>query len=146
MSEKFYVTTPIYYVNDRPHIGHAYTTILADVLARFHRSVGNDTFFLTGTDEHGQKVQNAAEKRGVEPLQHCDETVIRFQELWQRLGITNDRFIRTTQAEHKRVVSEIMQELYDRGEIAVGKRADLILVDHKMNVKKVLLAGRECNI
>ena len=117
MSEKFYVTTPIYYVNDRPHIGHAYTTILADVLARFHRSVGNDTFFLTGTDEHGQKVQNAAEKRGVEPLQHCDETVIRFQELWQRLGITNDRFIRTTQAEHKRVVSEIMQELYDRGEI-----------------------------
>ncbi len=117
MSEKFYITTPIYYVNDRPHIGHAYTTILADVLARFHRSLGDDTFFLTGTDEHGQKVQNAAEKRGVAPLQHCDETVVRFQELWQRLGITNDRFIRTTQAEHKRVVSEIMQELYDRGEI-----------------------------
>ena len=117
MSEKFYITTPIYYVNDRPHIGHAYTTILADVLARFHRSLGHDTFFLTGTDEHGQKVQNAAEKRGVPPLQHCDETVVRFQELWKRLGITNDRFIRTTQAEHKRVVSEIMQELYDRGEI-----------------------------
>ncbi len=117
MSGKFYITTPIYYVNDRPHIGHAYTTILADVLARFHRSLGHDTFFLTGTDEHGQKVQNAAEKRGVAPLQHCDETVVRFQELWKRLGITNDRFIRTTQAEHKRVVSEIMQELYDRGEI-----------------------------
>ncbi|MCI5779534.1 MAG: methionine--tRNA ligase [Lentisphaeria bacterium] len=117
MNGKFYVTTPIYYVNDRPHIGHAYTTILADVLARFHRSLGHDTFFLTGTDEHGQKVQNAAEKRGVPPLRHCDETVVRFQELWKRLGITNDRFIRTTQAEHKRVVSEIMQELYDRGEI-----------------------------
>ena len=117
MSEKFYVTTPIYYVNDRPHIGHAYTTVLADVLARFHRSVGDRTFFLTGTDEHGQKVQNAAEKNGVPPLQHCDETVIRFQELWKRLGITNDYFIRTTQDAHKKVVSEIMQDLYDRGEI-----------------------------
>ena len=117
MSEKFYVTTPIYYVNDRPHIGHAYTTVLADVLARFHRSVGDRTFFLTGTDEHGQKVQNAAEKNGVPPLQHCDETVIRFQELWKRLGITNDHFIRTTQESHKKVVSQIMQELYDRGEI-----------------------------
>ena len=78
MSGKFYITTPIYYVNDRPHIGHAYTTILADVLARFHRSLGHDTFFLTGTDEHGQKVQNAAEKRGVAPLQHCDVPTASF--------------------------------------------------------------------
>ena len=78
MSENFYITTPIYYVNDRPHIGHAYTTILADVLARYHRSLGDDTFFLTGTDEHGQKVEKAARNRGVEPQQHCDETVVRF--------------------------------------------------------------------
>ncbi|MBO5667736.1 MAG: methionine--tRNA ligase [Lentisphaeria bacterium] len=117
MSEKFYVTTPIYYVNDRPHIGHAYTTVLADVLARTHRSLADRTFFLTGTDEHGQKVQNAAEKRGVDPLTHCDETVVRFQELWQRLGITNDYFIRTTQESHKKIVSRIMQDLYDRDEI-----------------------------
>ncbi|MBQ4328593.1 MAG: methionine--tRNA ligase [Lentisphaeria bacterium] len=117
MSEKFYVTTPIYYVNDRPHIGHAYTTVLGDVLARSHRSFSDPTFFLTGTDEHGQKVQQAAEKRGVDPLTHCNETVVRFQELWQRLGITNDYFIRTTEANHKKIVAKIMQDLYDRDEI-----------------------------
>ena len=115
--DKFYVTTPIYYVNDRPHIGHSYTTVLADVLARSHRSLSEPTFFLTGTDEHGQKVQQAAEKRGVAPLAHCDETVVRFQELWTRLGITNDYFIRTTQESHKKIVSKIMQDLYDRDEI-----------------------------
>ncbi len=117
MSEKFYVTTPIYYVNDRPHIGHAYTTVLGDVLARSHRSFSDPTFFLTGTDEHGQKVQQAAEKRGVDPLTHCNETVVRFQELWQKLGITNDYFIRTTEANHKKIVAKIMQDLYDRDEI-----------------------------
>ena len=117
MSGKFYVTTPIYYVNDRPHIGHAYTTTLADVLASFHRSMGDDTYFLTGTDEHGQKVENAAAKHGITPQQHADETVVRFKELWQQLGITNDDFIRTTEERHKSVVREILQDLYDRGEI-----------------------------
>ena len=117
MNSKFYVTTPIYYVNDKPHIGHAYTTILADVLASFHRSMGDDTYFLTGTDEHGQKVENAAAKNGISPQQHADETVVRFQELWKKLGITNDDFIRTTEARHKDVVREILQELYDKGEI-----------------------------
>ena len=117
MSENFYITTPIYYVNDKPHIGHAYTTILADVLSRYQRSLGRDTFFLTGTDEHGQKVEKAAQKRNVEPLAHCDETVVRFQELWKRLGITNDFFIRTTFDFHKEVVRKILQDLYDRGEI-----------------------------
>src|SRR5450759_1475444 len=81
----FYVTTPIYYVNDRPHIGHAYTTIMADVLARYHRLIGFPTHFLTGTDEHGQKVQQAAEKAGITPQQQADETVVRFQDLWKRL-------------------------------------------------------------
>jgi methionyl-tRNA synthetase len=114
---KFYVTTPIYYVNDRPHIGHAYTTILADVLARAHRLLGVPTWFLTGADEHGQKVQQAAQKAGVTPKEQADRTVVRFQELWKRLEITNDDFIRTTEARHASVVQEILQDLFDRGEI-----------------------------
>lgn len=116
-TNKFYVTTPIYYVNDRPHIGHAYTTILADVLARYHRLLNVPTFFLTGSDEHGQKVQQAAEKGGVTPQQHADATVVRFQELWKKLEITNDDFIRTTEARHKDVVQKIFQQLYERDEI-----------------------------
>ena len=114
MSSSFYVTTPIYYVNDKPHIGHAYTTVLADVLARYHRAKGDDTFFLTGTDEHGQKVQKAAEKNGMTPIEQCDATVVRFQELWQKLGITNDDFIRTTQERHIRIVQAALQDLFDR--------------------------------
>jgi len=113
-SEKFYVTTPIYYVNDKPHIGHAYTTIVADILARYHRSLGDTTFFLTGTDEHGQKVQKAAEEHGMTAQQQCDDTVIRFKELWRELEISNDKFIRTTDDNHKAVVQEVMQDLYDR--------------------------------
>jgi len=116
-SEVFYVTTPIYYVNDKPHIGHAYTTILADVLARYNRLLGRTTFFLTGTDEHGQKVQQAAVKNGISPQQHCDDTVVRFRELWEKLEITHDDFIRTTEPRHKQVVQTILQDLYDRDEI-----------------------------
>src|SRR5476651_1742493 len=101
---KFFVTTPIYYVNDRPHIGHAYTTILADVLARYHRLIGVPVFFLTGTDEHGQKVQRAAEKAGISPQEQADQTVVNFQALWKKLAITNDDFIRTTEGRHKKVV------------------------------------------
>lgn len=115
--QSFYITTPIYYVNDRPHIGHAYTTILADVLARYHRLEGVPTYFLTGTDEHGQKVQRAAERAGVSPQQHADSTVVHFQQLWKRLEITNDDFIRTTEERHKRVVQACLQDLFDRGEI-----------------------------
>lgn len=115
--DKFYVTTPIYYVNDRPHIGHAYTTILADVLARYHRLLNIPTWFLTGSDEHGQKVQQAADKGGVTPQEHADRTVVRFQELWKKLEITHDDFIRTTEARHKTVVQQMFQTLYDKGEI-----------------------------
>jgi methionyl-tRNA synthetase len=114
---KFYVTTPIYYVNDKPHIGHAYTTILADVLARYHRLLEVPTWFLTGTDEHGQKVQKAAEAAGITPQQQADQTVVRFQDLWKRLDITHDDFIRTTEPRHKIVVQKILQDLHDRGEI-----------------------------
>jgi methionyl-tRNA synthetase len=108
----FYITTPIYYVNDVPHIGHAYTTIAADVLARFHRLRGEDVFFLTGTDEHGQKVQQAAAKRGVSPQQHCDELVNRFKSLWRKLQISNDDFIRTTEQRHKDAVRTVLQHLW----------------------------------
>ena len=114
---KFYVTTPIYYVNDEPHIGHAYTTILADVLSRFHRLFGDQTFFLTGLDEHGQKVQEAAAKRGVSPQEHCDQMSARFTGLWGKLEITHDDFIRTTEARHQAVVQKVLQELYDQGQI-----------------------------
>ena len=115
--QTFYVTTPIYYVNDNPHIGHAYTTLLADVLARYSRLLRRPTFFLTGTDEHGQKVDQAAAKRGIPPQQHCDEMVVRFQRLWEKLEVTHDDFIRTTEPRHKDVVQAILQDLYDRDEI-----------------------------
>ncbi len=114
---RFYITTPIYYVNDVPHIGHAYTTIAADVLARYHRLRGNDVFFLTGTDEHGQKVKQAADKRGVPPQQHVDELVVRFQDLWKRIDISNDDFVRTTQKRHTAIVQEVLTRLRDRGEL-----------------------------
>ena len=104
-------------MNDRPHIGHAYTTILADVLAHYHRLIGEPTHFLTGTDEHGQKVAQAAEKAGITPQEQADTTVVRFQELWEKLEISNDDFIRTTEPRHKTVVQKILQDLYDRDEI-----------------------------
>lgn len=113
----FSVTTPIYYVNDVPHIGHAYTTIAADVLARYHRVRGDAVFFLTGTDEHGQKVEKAALERGRSPKEHADLLSENFKRLWTKLEITHDAFIRTTDREHIAVVQELLQRLYDRGEI-----------------------------
>lgn len=115
MAENYYVTTPIYYVNDKPHIGHSYTTVLADILCRFHGLFGEDSYMLTGTDEHGQKVEKAAAARGVTPLEHCNETVVRFQELWKKLSIRNNDFIRTTEERHTKIVKAILQDLYDRG-------------------------------
>ena len=104
----FYITTPLYYVNDEPHIGHAYTTILADVLSRFRKDLGQDVYFLTGTDEHGQKVQDASLKRNVTPKEHADEYVERFKNAWVDLDIEYDFFIRTTDTNHKDKVSEIL--------------------------------------
>src|SRR5512143_2938539 len=123
----FYVTTPIYYVNDEPHLGHAYTTILADVLARYHRLRGEDVFFLTGVDEHGQKVQNALKKRGIESatqaeLQaYVDEMAARFQTTWDRLNVHPDIFFRTTAPRHARVVEQVLQSLWDAGQIYRGE-------------------------
>jgi methionyl-tRNA synthetase len=118
--KKFYITTPIYYVNDVPHIGHAYTTIAADVISRYKRLDGYEVFFLTGTDEHGQKVQEAANKLGIEPQEHVDRLHKRFMELWTRFNITNSDFIRTTEERHKVLVRDILQSLYDKKEIYRG--------------------------
>ncbi|MCX8027203.1 MAG: methionine--tRNA ligase [Thermodesulfovibrionales bacterium] len=117
MKERFYVTTPIYYVNDSPHIGHAYTTIAADILARYNRLKGRQVFFLTGTDEHGQKIQKAAQEKGHTPQQHADIYVENFRSLWKTLNISYDAFIRTTDEGHKNIVREILQRLKDKGEI-----------------------------
>ncbi|MBI4683035.1 MAG: methionine--tRNA ligase [Nitrospirae bacterium] len=116
-SNKFYVTTPIYYVNDVPHIGHAYTTIAADILARFNRIQGKDVFFLTGTDEHGQKVEKASQERGKTPKEHADIMVENFKSLWKKLNISNNAFIRTTDTEHIKTVQGLIQLLWDNGEI-----------------------------
>ena len=113
----FYVTTPIYYVNDKPHIGHAYTTILADVLSRYYRFMGRNVFFLTGLDEHGQKVQQAAESKGVTPIEHCNKMAPRFVDLWRKLHIQYDDFIRTTEKRHSTIVQSLLQKVYDKGDI-----------------------------
>jgi methionyl-tRNA synthetase len=141
----FYVTTPIYYVNDKPHIGHAYTTVLADVLARWHRAAGDDVWFLTGTDEHGQKVEKAAAKNGLTPIEQCNTTVVRFQELWKRLGITNDDFIRTTEERHKKIVRAIMQDLYDRDLIYKAEYKGYYCVAcERFFTEKDLIDGKLC--
>lgn len=113
----YYVTTPIYYVNDSPHIGHAYTTIAADILARYNRLKGLEVFFLTGTDEHGQKVERAAKDRGHSPKEHADLYVNNFKDLWKILNISYDAFIRTTDEPHKRIVQLVLQAIKDKGEI-----------------------------
>ncbi|MSR20492.1 MAG: methionine--tRNA ligase [Gemmatimonadetes bacterium] len=118
--QRKYLTTPIYYPSGEPHLGHAYTTILADVLARFYRQDGVDVYFLTGTDEHGQKMQDEADRRGIAPLELCDLMAARFGAAWERLEISHDRFIRTTEAEHIAVVQAFLTRLWERGEIYEG--------------------------
>ena len=116
----YYVTTPIYYVNGEPHLGHAYTTIAADVLARHMRQRGEDVFFLTGTDEHGEPVAQAAEKLGITPRELGDTNAVRFKELAATLNITNDFFIRTTDPEHMAKVAEVVQRIHDNGHVYAG--------------------------
>jgi methionyl-tRNA synthetase len=120
MSRKFYITTPIYYVNARPHIGHAYTTIACDTIARRQRLLGAETFFLTGTDEHGQKIERAAQAAGKTPQQYADEISAEFFQLWKRMGISNDDFIRTTEDRHKKRVQELFRKIRDNGYIHKG--------------------------
>lgn len=116
----FYITTPIYYVNDIPHVGHAYTTIIADTISRFEKLLGNEVFFLTGTDEHGQKVEKAAAEKGLKPIELADQVVGRFKSLWKDLNISYDFFIRTTQPVHEKGVQKIFQKLKDKGDIYKG--------------------------
>ena len=117
----FYLTTPIYYVNARPHLGHACTTIMADAMCRYHRLAGDRVYFLTGTDEHGERIAQVAAKAGKTPQAYADEIAAVFEETWRRLGITNDDFIRTTEPRHQKVVQEVLQRLFDAGEIYFGE-------------------------
>src|SRR5919197_540505 len=120
MGEKFYITTPIYYVNARPHIGHAYTTIVCDAMARRQRMLGSDTFFLTGTDEHGQKIERSAAEAGVSPQQLTDLIAGKFRGLWDRMKISYNDFVRTTEERHKRGVQEMFRRIRDNGYIYKG--------------------------
>ena len=129
MSEHlFYVTTPIYYVNAPPHSGHAYTTIVADTVSRYHRLAGDRTYFLTGTDEHGDKIAQAAKRAGETPQAYADRISGMFRETWSRMGLRFDQFIRTTEARHKRVVQAILQKIHDAGDIYFSEYGGLYCV------------------
>ncbi|MBI5847564.1 MAG: methionine--tRNA ligase [Nitrospirae bacterium] len=148
MHKKFYVTTPIYYVNDIPHIGHAYTTIAADILARYHRLKGDEVFFLTGTDEHGQKVEKAAADKDRSPKEHADLLVDNFKAIWKKLNITNNAFIRTTDANHIKTVQGLLQMLWDRGEIEKRSYSGWYCTpDERFWTEKDLVGGNcpDCN-
>ena len=141
---KFYITTPIYYVNDKPHIGHAYTTVAADVLARHHRLLGDDVHFLTGNDEHGDKVARSAEEAGKEPQAFCDEMSAKYQMVWDRLNISYDDYIRTTEPRHKEAVQDFLTVLKDKGAIYEGTYEGLYCTGcEKFLTEKELVDG-EC--
>ncbi len=114
--KKFFITTPIYYINDIPHIGHTCTTIAADIVARTHKVLGEEVFFLTGTDEHGQKVAESAAKENLKPIDYCDKISPRFEEAWKNLNVGFDFFIRTTNPNHEKVVADLLQKIYDNGD------------------------------
>lgn len=141
----FYVTTPIYYCNDVPHIGHTYTTVIADTLARYHRLLGEPTFFLTGTDEHGQKLETAAQKAGLAPKAFVDTVSVKFKELWRRMNLNFDRFIRTTDPEHYRAVAQIWRLMEEKGDIYLGDYEDWYCMhDETFWPQSQLLEGNLC--
>ncbi len=143
MSERYFLTTAIDYVNGRPHLGHAYEKILADVLNRYHLSLGQDSFFLTGLDEHGQKVQQSAQAQNIPPQQFCDEMAVHFQTLWKRLHIHPNRFVRTTENNHKEVVRKFLQKLHDQGEIYFKEHEGLYSVRQEQFVtEKEMVNGQ----
>jgi len=142
----FYVTTPIYYVNDVPHLGHAYATVTADALARWHRLAGDDVFFLTGTDEHGDKIARAAEANGVSPQEWVDRTSARFVEAWATLNISNDDFIRTTEPRHHRAVRHFLQTIHDNGYTELGVYQGLYCVACEDYKKESDLVDGKCAI
>ena len=128
MNKFFYITTPIYYINGVPHIGHAYTTIAADCLSRHKRQRGYDVCFLTGTDEHGQKVLKVAQEKGLTPLEFADQMIPRFKETWEKLLITYDDFIRTTETRHILTVQDFLAQLHAKGDLYLGEYVGLYCV------------------
>ncbi|HOJ71454.1 MAG TPA: methionine--tRNA ligase [Syntrophorhabdaceae bacterium] len=142
--KKYYITTPIYYINDVPHIGHAYTTVAADIMARYKRLWGYDVYFLTGTDEHGQKVEKAASQQGIHPRELADTMVHRFTDLWKRLNISNTGFIRTTEERHKKAVQYIFQKVYEKGDIYLGEYEDWYCVPCESYFTELQLDNGRC--
>lgn len=145
VKDKFYVTTPIYYASGSPHIGHAYTTIAADVLARYYRQKGDEVFFLTGTDEHGAKIQEVAEEKKETPKQFVDGVAEEFKTLFKKLDISNNNFIRTTEKEHEKSVSEALQKMYDAGYIYKGEYEALYCVECEQYKSKSDLVDGLCS-
>jgi methionyl-tRNA synthetase len=143
---KFYITTPIYYINDVPHIGHSCTTIAADIVARWHRQKGDEVFYLTGTDEHGQKVAEAAAAERLEPKSYCDKIAPRFEEAWKKLNISYDFFIRTTDPRHETVVQEVLQKIFDKGDVYKGKYEGYYCVGCEKFLTESELVDRQCPI
>ena len=141
---RYYATTPIFYVNAEPHIGHAYNTTVVDVVSRFHRLNGQDSYFLTGTDEHGEKVQKAALANGLSPQAYTDQIAAKFREAWQSLGISYNDFIRTTEPRHKDVVQTILQRVYDSGDIIFGEYSGLYCVGAERFVSESELVDGKC--
>ncbi len=141
---KYYVTTPIYYVNDKPHIGHAYTTVVADIVARWHRLSGDEVFFLTGTDEHGEKIEKAAEAAGMNPVLFVDSIVAQYKDLWELLGISNDDFIRTTDERHISIVRSFVRLLAGKGDIYKGEYEGWYCTPDETFFTELQLNGGRC--
>lgn len=147
MNQSFYLTTPIYYVNALPHIGHIYTTIVGDTLARYHRLIGEESYFLTGTDEHGQNIERAAAKEGITPIALADRVVARYRELWQQYGMSNDDFIRTTEPRHYRGVEELIRRLDAAGDLYLAQHEGWYCAPcETYYTEKELLSGQLCPI
>ena len=144
MKDKFYITTPIYYPSGNWHIGTCYTTVICDAMARFYRMMGKDVFFLTGTDEHGQKIQTKAKERGVTPKEYVDVIVSDLKEIWSLLGISYDRFIRTTDADHVATVQRVFKKLYDNGDIYKSEYEGWYCTDCESFFTETQLVGGKC--
>ena len=144
MANKFYLTTPIYYVNDIPHIGHTCTTVVADILSRYHKLIGDEVFFLTGTDEHGAKVAEAAKKEGLPPKEFCDRVSKTFSDIWPKLNIEYDYFIRTTNPDHEKIVQDILEKIYKNGDIYKAKYTGLYCIGCEKFITETELIDGKC--
>jgi methionyl-tRNA synthetase len=142
--KKFFITTPIYYVNDKPHIGHTCTTLAADILARYHKLLGDDVFFLTGTDEHGAKVAEEAKKANLTPQEFCDKVSKTFSSIWPKLNIKYDYFIRTTNPQHEKIVQDLIQKIYDNGDIYKAEYEGLYCVGCEKFITEDELVNGKC--